>query len=303
MITFYSRVVYHFFALNFTITFIAIYIISMIIGKKFVKNIPSILSDTIVLALIFTIAFWGGDQISSQVVEKIIILSITSSIIIVMITYFLGAFIDVKINSNRHVKVSLKTQLKYIIPLILGFVFGFTLKLNLPFDGIIDYELYLLAIIIGLLVGKDLNREILKRITGVALSSITIAIIGGAVSSVILFFMGIRPFNLALSISLGSGWYSYTGPIVAKYYGPIYGVIGFLVNFLREQLTFSLLPFLFKIRASPPAAIAVGGATSMDVTLGFYVDVFGNNYGVGAMINGVVLTILVPIILPLILAI
>lgn len=140
----------------------------------------------------------------------------------------------------------------------MGFVIGYLIKgTSLPFDPIIDYELYILAIVIGLSVGKDLSKKILKRISGVALSSILIAVVGATVSSIILFLLGLKPFNLALAISLGSGWYSYTGPVVVKYYGPIYGVIGFLVNFLREQLTFSLLPFLLRIRASPPAVMAV----------------------------------------------
>ncbi|ARM76680.1 lysine exporter LysO family protein [Acidianus manzaensis] len=265
------------------------------------------LSDLVVLLLIFTIAYWGGVQLSSQAIERILYLSIISSIAIVAITYFLGSFITIDVekrgDKRRQIKVSLRTQLKYIIPLLAGFISGFILKFNLPFNSIIDYELYILAFVIGIAVGKDINKEILRRISRVAISSILIVILGGVISSIVLFILGIKPFNLALSISLGSGWYSYTGPIVAKYYGPIYGVIGFLVNFLREQLTFSLLPFLLKTRSSPIGAIAVGGATSMDVTLGFYVDVLGNEYGVGALINGVILTLLVPIILPIMLSI
>ncbi|WP_410713517.1 LysO family transporter [Caldisphaera sp.] len=37
--------------------------------------------------------------------------------------------------------------------------------------------------------------------------------------------------------------YFYLEPIVAKYYGSIDGIIALLINFLREQLTFSLVPF------------------------------------------------------------
>uniref|UniRef100_A0A2U9IPJ4 Lysine exporter LysO family protein n=1 Tax=Acidianus sulfidivorans JP7 TaxID=619593 RepID=A0A2U9IPJ4_9CREN len=265
---------------------------------------PSIVSDSIVLILIFTIAFWGGVQLSSQAIEKILYISIVSSIAIVIITYFLGSFITTeKRNKDKQqvIRVSLKTQIKYIAPLIVGFISGFLLKISLPFNALIDYELYVLAFIIGIAVGKDLNKKILRRISNIAISSILIVIVGGIISSIILFIIGIRPYNLALSISLGSGWYSYTGPIVAKYYGPIYGVIGFLVNFLREQLTFSLLPFLLRTRSSPIGAIAVGGATSMDVTLGFYIDVLGNEYGVGALISGVIITLIVPVILPIIL--
>ncbi|AWR95126.1 lysine exporter LysO family protein [Acidianus brierleyi] len=285
--------------MNFTITFILLYAISLAVGRK--VKLPSVISDITVLLLIFSISFWGGNEVSTQAIERIVWISIVSSFIIVIITYFVGSFIRLKVKEGK-IKLDWKTQVKYVLPLIFGFILGFLIKVNLPFGSIIDWELYLLAIVIGLSIGRDLKLEILKRISGIAIFSIFVAIFGGLISSIPLYFLGLRPFNLALSVSLGSGWYSYSGPIVAKYYGPIDGVIAFLINFLREQLTFSLVPLLLKLRSTPLGAIAVGGATSMDTTLGFYVDVLGYEYGIGAMINGVILTLIVPIVLPLILS-
>jgi len=285
--------------MNFTITFILLYAISLAVGRK--VKLPSVISDITVLLLIFSISFWGGNEVSTQAIERIVWISIVSSFIIVIITYFVGSFIRLKVKEGK-IKLDWKTQVKYVLPLIFGFILGFLIKVNLPFGSIIDWELYLLAIVIGLSIGRDLKLEILKRISGIAIFSIFVAIFGGLISSIPLYFLGLRPFNLALSVSLGSGWYSYSGPIVAKYYGPIDGVIAFLINFLREQLTFSLVPLLLKLRSTPLGAIAVGGATSMDTTLGFYVDVLGYEYVIGAMINGVILTLIVPIVLPLILS-
>jgi len=291
----------------FTLTFISLYVVSLILGRKI--NIPQIFSDGIVLILIFTISFWGGNQISAEYVGSIILVSFISSLVIVTITYFLGSFINERTEEGKIKGVDIKTQLKYLLPLIIGFLVGLITRFysiiisGSVFDEVIDWELYVLAVVIGISIGKELKKELMKRISRFAIFSVIIAIIGGIISSVTLFlFLSIRPFNLALAISLGSGWYSYTGPIVAKYYGPIYGVIAFLVNFLREQFTFSLLPIFLRIRSTPLGAVAVGGATSMDTTLGFYVDVLGYEYGVGAMINGVVLTLIVPLILPIILS-
>ncbi len=289
----------------FTITFILLYLISLIIGRKI--RIPQFLSDGIVLALIFTISFWGGNQISAGYVGDILLISILSSLIVVTITYFLGSFINERTEEGKVKGVNVKTQIKYLLPLIVGFALGLLIRFyfTIPstfFDEVIDWELYILAVVMGISIGKELKKELMKRISRFAVFSVIIAILGGVISSIFMFFLSIRPFNLALAISLGSGWYSYTGPIVAKYYGPIYGVIGFLVNFLREQFTFSLIPLYLRIRSTPLGAVAVGGATSMDTTLGFYVDVLGYEYGVGAMINGVILTLLVPIILPIILS-
>lgn len=291
----------------FTITFITLYLVSLIVGRK--VSVPKILSDGIVLVLIFTISFWGGNQIFIGYVGDIILLSFISSLVIVTITYFLGSFITERTEEGKIRRVDWKTQLKYLLPLILGFLVGLLTRFySLAIDDnvlgeIIDWELYALAVVIGMSIGKELKRELMRRISRFAIFSVIIALLGGIISAVILFlFLSIKPFNLALAISLGSGWYSYAGPIVAKYYGPFYGVIAFLVNFLREQLTFSLLPLFLRIRPTPLGAVAVGGATSMDTTLGFYVDVLGYEYGVGAMINGVILTLIVPIIVPLILS-
>jgi uncharacterized membrane protein YbjE (DUF340 family) len=77
--------------------------------------------------------------------------------------------------------------------------------------------------------------------------------------------------------------------------------VGFLSNFLREQLAFVFLPNFLKGKFSPIGAIAVGGATSMDVTLPLYVEIFnGGEYAISAMINGFILTLIIPIIEPLI---
>jgi uncharacterized membrane protein YbjE (DUF340 family) len=284
---------------DFTATFILLYLVSIALGRK--VRIPPVMSDAVVLALIFTISYWGGVEVSSQAVGKIVYLSLFSSVVVVVVTYFIGSLVKLEVKEGK-AKVALLTQLKYLLPLVVGIALGIPLKFSLPFDQIIDWELYLLAVVIGISVGRELSVEVLRRITGLAVFSILVAVTGAVVSSVFLYFLGIKPFNLALAVSLGSGWYSYTGPVVAKFYGPVYGVIGFLVNFLREQLTFSLVPVFLKLRSSPLGAIAVGGATSMDTTLGFYVEVLGSEYGVGAMINGVILTLAVPVVLPLVLS-
>ncbi|MCY0883274.1 MAG: LysO family transporter, partial [Acidianus infernus] len=224
----------------FTLTFILLYVVSLLLGRKI--NIPQIFSDGIVLILIFTISFWGGNQISAEYVGSIILVSLISSLVIVTITYFLGLFINERIEEGKIKRVDVKTQLKYLLPLIIGFSVGLIMRFhsleisNNIFGEIIDWELYVLAVVIGISIGKELKKELMTRISRFAIFSVVIAILGGIISSVILFlFLSIKPFNLALAISLGSGWYSYTGPIVAKYYGPFYGVTAFLVNFLREQ--------------------------------------------------------------------
>ncbi len=189
-------------------------------------------------------------------------------------------------------------DLKYFVPLVLGFTIGWFLKIEVN-EPIIQLELYALAIVIGIDSGKYIKKEVFKSLSLLPFLSTIVNFLGDFVSAIVFSMLFSLPFNLSLAIALGSGWYSYTGPIVAVHFGPYYGVLAFLTNFLREQLTFILVPLLLKLYPSPVGAIAVGGATSMDVTLPFYVESLGPKYALPSVVSGVLITFLVPIAVPL----
>jgi len=279
--------------MNFTLTFLSLYLISMAIGRK--VKLPSVITETTVLVLIFTISYWGGVTIPVNEIASVLVISLIMATLLILITYVIGLFFIDKVHLYP-MKVNLRMQIKYVIPLVLGLILGLGIRFELPFTFIIDYELYFLAVIIGIEIGRSFNIGLLKRTTGLAILAVTVDVVGAIILSVI--FSPLIPLKASLMITLGSGWYSYTGPFVAKYFGPALGVVGFLSNFLREQLAFILLPILLRVKASPIGAIAIGGATSMDVTLPLYVDLLGGEYAVGAMISGFILTLLIPIILP-----
>jgi len=279
--------------MNFTLTFLSLYLISMGIGRK--VKLPSVITETTVLVLIFTISYWGGVTIPVNEIASVLLISLVMATLLILITYVIGLFFIDKVHLYP-MKVNLRMQIKYVIPLVLGLILGLGIRFELPFTFIIDYELYFLAVIIGIEIGRSFNIGLLKRTTGLAILAVTVDVVGAIILSVI--FSPLIPLKASLMITLGSGWYSYTGPFVAKYFGPALGVVGFLSNFLREQLAFILLPILLRVKATPIGAIAIGGATSMDVTLPLYVDLLGGEYAVGAMISGFILTLLIPIILP-----
>jgi len=279
--------------MNFTLTFLSLYLISMAIGRK--VKLPSVITETTVLILIFTISYWGGVTIPVNEIASVLVISLIMATLLILITYVIGLFFIDKVHLYP-MKVNLRMQIKYVIPLVLGLILGLGIRFELPFTFIIDYELYFLAVIIGIEIGRSFNIGLLKRTTGLAILAVTVDVVGAIILSVI--FSPLIPLKASLMITLGSGWYSYTGPFVAKYFGPALGVVGFLSNFLREQLAFILLPILLRVKATPIGAIAIGGATSMDVTLPLYVDLLGGEYAVGAMISGFILTLLIPIILP-----
>ena len=106
-------------------------------------------------------------------------------------------------------------------------------------------------------------------------------------------------FHITPAVALGMGWYSFTGSYLASAGDAVGGAYGLLVNFLREQFTFHLGPVLAR-RFSKVGVLAVGGATTMDNTLPLYTALYGSSFALYAFANGVILTALVPVIVPVI---
>lgn len=288
--------------MDFSITFMLIYVVALGLGKVLGKSFPK-LGDAVVLVLIFSIALWGGSQvISGSTLSGIVFDSVILSVFVVLITFAVGLTFNKKVNVKG--KISLVyTQLKYGVPLVLGLSLGFLVKPSLDYSEIIVYELYILALVIGFNIGSEIKFRAILHVTREALVTTLVVIIGAVVCALASFGLGLLPnLKLALVMFLGAGWYSYTGPIVSTYYGPVYGVIAFLTNFFREQLAFLVVPVLVKARPNPYSAIAIGGATSMDTTLGLYSSIFTGEYSVSAMMSGALLTLIIPVMLPLVLA-
>ena len=104
-------------------------------------------------------------------------------------------------------------------------------------------------------------------------------------------------FKITPAVAFGLGWYSFTGPYLAGAGDAVGGAYGLLVNFFREQLTFVLAPLLAR-RFGRVGVLAAGGATTMDNTLPLYVALYGPSFSIYAFANGVLLTLLVPIVVP-----
>jgi uncharacterized membrane protein YbjE (DUF340 family) len=196
--------------------------------------------------------------------------------------------------------------IKVIIALISGILIGFTIfpKSILPFlDYLININLCFLLLFAGYEIGKTFNiTKDLKEVSIITflilLSTIFGSIIGAFIAGQII---GFNPLY-SISIGAGFGWYSLTGPLLMQYINPYIGAIGFTANILREILTILLFPYFEKIFGIF-AAISMGGATTMDSTLPIIIKSVSNKeYILIAFIHGAILTILAPILIPLILS-
>ncbi len=78
------------------------------------------------------------------------------------------------------------------------------------------------------------------------------------------------------------------------------GTLAFLANVFRELISFITIPWLVRY-ARGTAAIAIGGATTMDTTLPILARSLSPNMAIAAFINGVIVSLLVPIVIPIIL--
>ncbi len=269
----------------------------MPLGRKL--RLPGRVVSAVVYALIFTVALWAGAEIPPVTVALSVAVSFIYAAFTLTVTYAIGAAIlsepPQPIGKGR---VSL--GLAYLIPLTLGMALGLTTRPNLPFGELTTYELYLLMALMGLDVGKAINLRVIRASLGFGVLAALVNFSGAIVSGVALSTLLAVPLKASLGITLGSGWYSFDGPFLASVDGPYYGVVGFLTNFLREQLVFVALPALSKLRESPLGGIASGGATSMDVTLPFLTEFYGYRSSVSSMVSGVIITVLIPAVLPLV---
>ncbi|MBI9057680.1 MAG: lysine exporter LysO family protein [Labilibaculum sp.] len=193
--------------------------------------------------------------------------------------------------------------------IILGFfVLGLILGLTrfLP-ESILDsdfsiYALYLLMFLVGIGIGTDRSswkviREVNIKIVLVPLSVIVGSLLGVSAFS---FFLSDINFGEAMAVGAGFGYYSLSSVMITEFHSETLGVIALLSNIIREILTLLATPLFVKFFGKL-AGIASGGATAMDTTLPIIVRYSGKEYAIIAVFSGIVLTVLVPVIVPLIL--
>ncbi|HTW77852.1 MAG TPA: lysine exporter LysO family protein [Thermoplasmata archaeon] len=181
----------------------------------------------------------------------------------------------------------------FVAALLLGV--GIGRVASVPTSALIPYVLYVLLALVGF--------DLVLRSAGLRRLWIPLtAAVAGAVGAAALFAVaaGVPPVA-SFSTAFGFGFYSLAGPLVAARLGAVLGLLAFLTNFLREQLTMLLAPLLGpRVRGTGLAAI--GGATAMDTTL-YFVTRFGDEDSASlALATGFVLTVAASLLLPALLA-
>lgn len=165
--------------------------------------------------------------------------------------------------------------------------------------GITDISLICLLFLIGFDIGN--NKESLKtllkadRFTLLVPAGTVIGTLFGGYLASILTHLSVKD---GLAVASGFGWYSLSAVMIAQAKGPDLGAIAFLSNVFRETITLLSVPFIARY-FGPYAAVAPGGATTMDVTLPVIQKYAGKQAAVTGFVHGVILSALAPVFVPL----
>ncbi len=165
-------------------------------------------------------------------------------------------------------------------------------------DSVTNIMVYLLLFLVGIqLVQSNTDMiSVLKDPTSLLLPFGTI--IGTLAASCLIPLVTNINIHESLAIASGFGWYSLSGVLITDLGDPVLGSVAFLSNLFRESIAFLVIPLLASY-GKPHAAISIGGATSMDVTLPVIKKSCGTEYVPLSIAHGSMLTIVVPFLVPL----
>jgi len=173
--------------------------------------------------------------------------------------------------------------------------FGIGRVVALPTGTTIEWALYVLLALVAF--DLPLHWSGLRAVWVPLTAAVAGALVAGAVFALVTG----TSLTISMATVLGFGWYTLDGPLVLARAGALLGLLAFLTNFLRENLTMVLSPVIGR-RLGGEGLAALGGATSMDTTLYFVTRYGDRDAGSLALASGLVLTVAASLIVPFVLA-
>lgn len=168
------------------------------------------------------------------------------------------------------------------------------------------WVLYLLLVLAGMTVGFDLKalgivRDMKGRILLIPLGVVAGTLCGSALAWLVLSSFSGLSLSESLAVGAGFGYYSLATVIMTRLGDPALGSVALLSNMIHEALALLLPPFLvrFSGRLGP---VLAGGAAAMDTCLPVIAQVSGERCAILALFSGMCLTLLVPVVVPLLMA-
>lgn len=195
--------------------------------------------------------------------------------------------------------MSLKILLSVISGMGLGYFF-LPSSINSSTDIIIDIGLMVLLFFVGMDIGK--HKDVLDKLKKLGFKVLLIPaviILGSVLGSMLAGPLVGLPYNEAGAIGAGLGWYTLSSMMLTNYSTEL-SALAFLANVIREILALITIPLIAKY-IGHFEAIAPSAATAMDTCLPVISSSTDSETTIVAFITGVICTMAVPIILPIIL--
>lgn len=192
-------------------------------------------------------------------------------------------------------------MLSVAVSLVGGLLFGYLFLdtgVKDTLDLILMSALDVMIFIAGIEIGS--NRGILKRIcnlhSALLALAIPLAVACGSICGALLLghIAGLNVYD-SLLVGGGLGWYSFSSVVISAMYSTEIGTVAFLANMMREISGFFLIPLL--VRVHKFLALAPSGAATMDSGLPVVIKYTNLHVGMYSFINGLVLTLIVPVLI------
>lgn len=192
-------------------------------------------------------------------------------------------------------------MLSVAVSLVGGLLFGYLFLdtgVKDTLDLILMSALDVMIFIAGIEIGS--NRGILKRICNVHSALLALAIplavaCGSICGALLLGHIAELSAYDSLLVGGGLGWYSFSSVVISAMYSTEIGTVAFLANMMREISGFFLIPLL--VRVHKFLALAPSGAATMDSGLPVVIKYTNLHVGMYSFINGLVLTLIVPVLI------
>jgi uncharacterized membrane protein YbjE (DUF340 family) len=212
--------------------------------------------------------------------------------------------------NDTHTRQQGKIQELQITGLILfcmasGIIVGYIQILpQILLQDLDNFSWYILALLL-FLVGIDMGiTAIWKKIARFGFIILVLPIgvaVGSLLGAIAVSYLIPMPINQTTSVAGAFGWYTLSAVVLGKLHSPQLGALAFFANVLRELMTFIFFPLFVRYHRQI-SGIAVGGATTMDTTLVLIDRVAGPEYAAIAFVQGLILSIIVPFLVPLLLS-
>ena len=168
------------------------------------------------------------------------------------------------------------------------------------------WVLYMPLFSAGMTVGFDLRalgiiRELKGRILLIPLGVVIGTLCGSALAWLLLSGISEMSLRESLAVGAGFGYYSLATVILTRLGDPALGSVALLSNMIHEALALLLPPLIVRFTGKLGPVLA-GGAAAMDTCLPVVAHVSGERCAILAVFSGMCLTLLVPVLLPLIMA-